>query len=143
MLPFLLILGIFAFFTLVGQAVLSGLKVRFGVLWSWFLAPTLGMGITVLVVNFFSKWGQPVKAVGPAVTIALLAASLAVFLWRRPAFPFRKLWPFFAVLVFFLIYTGWPMFRFGFNWISYGNDDMANYTLAAERFLNNSYYFLP
>ena len=35
------------------------------------------------------------------------------------------------------------MFRFGFNWISYGNDDMANYTLAAERFLKNSYYFLP
>ena len=32
MLPFLLILGIFLFFALIGQAVLAGLKVRFGVL---------------------------------------------------------------------------------------------------------------
>ncbi len=143
MLPFLLILGLFAFFTVVGQAVLSGLKVRFGVLWGWFLAPTLGMGITVLVINFFSKWGQPVRAVGPAATIVLALVSVAVFIWRRPVFPFRKLLPFFAVLLLFLVYTGWPMFRFGFKWVSYGNDDMANYTLAAERFLNNSYYFLP
>mgnify|MGYP003334281938 CR=1 FL=1 len=46
MLPFLLILGLFLFFTVVGQAVLAGLKVRFGVLWSWLLSPTLGMGMT-------------------------------------------------------------------------------------------------
>ncbi|MSU70586.1 MAG: hypothetical protein EXS39_07420 [Opitutaceae bacterium] len=143
MLPLLLILGVFLFFTAVGQAVLCGLKVRFGVLWSWLLAPTLGMGITVLAVNAGSKWGQPVKATGPGITIALAAATIAVFIWRRPAFPFRKLLPYLAVLFCFLLYTGWPMFRFGFNWISYGNDDMANYTLAAERFLNNSYYFLP
>ncbi len=143
MLSFLLILGIFTFFTVVGQAVLSGLKVRFGVLWSWFLAPTLGMGITVLAINAASKWGQPIKTAGPIITIGLAVASLAVLIWRRPAFPFRKLLPYLAVLIFFLIYTGWPMFRFGFQWMSYGNDDMANYTLAAERFLNNSYYFLP
>ena len=143
MLPLLLILGSFAFFTLVGKALLSGLKVRFGVLWGWFLAPTLGMGVTVLAVNAGSKWGYPIKSFGPGLTIALTLASIGVFIWRRPAFPFRKLIPFLAVLLVYLAYTGWPMFKFGFNWISYGNDDMANYTLAAERFLNNSYYFLP
>ena len=141
--PFLLILGIFLFFTLIGQAVLSGLKVRYGVLWSWFLSPTMGMGITVLFVNGISKWGHPIKPYGPGITIGLIVAAIAVFAWRRPIFPFRKLLPFIAVLFLYLLYTGWPMFHFGFKWISYGNDDMANYTLAAQRFLNNGYYFLP
>ena len=143
MLPLLLIIGLFTFFTFVGQAVLAGLKVRFGVLWSWFLAPTLGMGITILVINGISKWGHPIKPYGPWATLALAVAALAVFIWRRPVFPLRKLLPFGAVLFLYLLYTGWPMFHFGFRWISYGNDDMANYTLAAERFLNNGYYFLP
>lgn len=143
MLPFLLIIGLFSFFTFIGQAVLSGLKVRFGVLWSWFLAPSMGMGITVLFINGISKWGHPIKPYGPWVTLVLAVAAVAVFIWRRPVFPFRKLLPFGAVLFLYLLYTGWPMFLFGFKWISYGNDDMANYTLAAERFLNNSYYFLP
>ncbi len=39
--------------------------------------------------------------------------------------------------------SGWPSLRFGFNWISYGNDDMANYCLAAERFLHHGYYEIP
>ncbi|HEX2852177.1 MAG TPA: hypothetical protein VHO24_02985 [Opitutaceae bacterium] len=143
MLSFLLIVSLFVFFTAVGQAVLSALKVRFGVFWSWFLSPTLGMGITVLCVNAFSKWGFPIRATGPWITGILALASIAVFIWRRPAFPWRQLLPFLAILGCFLLYTGWPIFKFGFNWISYGNDDMANYTLAAERFLNNSYYFLP
>ncbi len=143
MLPFLLILGLFVFFAAVGQAVLSALKVRFGTLWSWFLAPTLGMSLTILLVNEGSKCGQPVRIVGPWVTAFLAIATIAVFVWRRPKLPFRQLRPFAIVLLLYLVYAGWPMFKFGFKWISYGNDDMANYTLAAERFLNNSYYFLP
>jgi hypothetical protein len=143
MLPFLLILGIFLFWTLVGQAILAALKVRFGLLWSWLLAPTLGLSLTVLLVTTGSKWGHPVRAVGPWVTGLMAAGAAAVLVWRRPKLPFRQLRPFAAVLVLYLIYAGWPMFRYGFNWISYGNDDMANYTLGAERFLNNSYYFLP
>ena len=143
MLPFLLILGIFLFFALIGQAVLAGLKVRFGVLWSWLLSPTLGMGMTVLVINAGSKWGQPVKAFGFWATIVMALAALGILIWRRPPFPRRALGWTGLLLLAFIAYTGPAMFRFGFNWISYGNDDMANYTLAAERFLKNSYYFLP
>jgi len=78
MLSLLLILALFGFYTLVGQAALSTLRVRFGVLWSWFLSPTLGMGITILAVNCWSKWGQPVKIAGPWVTVGLALASIAV-----------------------------------------------------------------
>ena len=93
MLPLFLILGLFLFFTLIGQAVLAGLKVRFGVLWSWLLSPTMGMGITVLVINSFSKWGQPVGAIGPGATIGMAVVAIGILLWRRPSFPRRALWP--------------------------------------------------
>ena len=48
-------------------------------------------------------------------------------------FPWRALAPFFAITIAYLLYTGFPLFRFGFNWISYANDDMANYCLGAHR----------
>ena len=35
------------------------------------------------------------------------------------------------------------MFLYGLDWISYGNDDMANYTLAAERLFNYAYGYTP
>jgi len=109
------------------------------VLWGLVLAPTLGMGITVLVVNFFSKWGQPVKAVGPAVTIACCGLVSRLPL-AAAGVPVPEVWPFFAVLVFFLLHR-WPMFL-RVQWISLAMTDMANYTLPPA-LLNNSYYFLP
>src|SRR5207248_2972390 len=33
--------------------------------------------------------------------------------------------------------------RFGFNWLSYGNDDMANYCLGAKLYLNSGYFHVP
>ena len=63
-----------------------------------------------------------------------------VWWWRKPLLPWRQLTPFGAVVLGYLIYTGWPLLLYGFNWISYGNDDMANYCLAAERFLEHGYY---
>ncbi len=35
------------------------------------------------------------------------------------------------------------MFLFGFDWLSFSNDDMANYSLGAQRFLNNGYFAVP
>ena len=39
--------------------------------------------------------------------------------------------------------TSSPMLSFGFDWISYGNDDMANYTMSADRFISNGWYVEP
>lgn len=143
MLPFLLILSLFVFLTVVGQAVISLLRPRLGILWSWFLSPAAGLALLIVLTTRLNIWGLPVKSFGPWLALALLAASVAVLWWRRPAFPWRQLRPFALLVLVFVAYCGWPMFRFGFNWISYGNDDMANYCLAADRFLHHGYYDLP
>lgn len=143
MLPFLLILSLFVFLTVVGQAVISLLRPRLGILWSWFLSPAAGLALLIVAMTRLNIWGLPVKSFGPWLAIGLLVASAAILWWRRPVFPWRQLRPYALLVLLFVVYAGWPMFRFGFNWISYGNDDMANYCLAADRFLNHGYYDLP
>lgn len=143
MLPFLLVLALFAFFTVVGQAVVSLFRPRLGVLWSWFISPTVGLATVVVIGTRLNVWGLPLKVFGPWLTVGLLVAAAGVLWWRKPKFPWRQLSKFAALATLFVIYAGWPMFKFGFNWISYGNDDMANYCLAADRFLHHGYYELP
>jgi hypothetical protein len=143
MLPFLLILALFAFLTAVGRAVVSLLRPRLGILWGWFLSPTVGLALLIVVMTRLNVWGIPVKTFGPWLAGSLAVFAATVLWWRRPPFPWRQLRPFTLLTLLFVIYAGWPMFRFGFNWISYGNDDMANYCLAADRFLNHGYYDLP
>ncbi len=143
MLALLLVIGLFLFLTFVGQAVISLLRPRMGLLWSWFLAPTVGLSLLVVLITHLNVWGIPVSIVGPWLSVGLLAGSAAVFAWRRPRLPWRQLAPFAGIALAYVFYVGWPALRFGFNWISYGNDDMANYCLAADRFLHNGYYQIP
>lgn len=143
MLPSLLIIALFLFFTVVGHGVISLLRPRLGILWGWFLSPTVGMALTLVIMTRLNIWGIPVKTFGPWLAVGLLVFSAAVMWWRRPVFPWRQLRPFALLTLLFVVYAGWPMFRFGFNWISYANDDMANYCLAADRFLDHGYYHLP
>ena len=75
----------------------------------------------------------------------LLLAGLAVWLFRRkrPIVPVRRLLPFAFVLLVALLLTGYPMFRYGFNWVSYCNDDMGNYCLGGKLFLNHAQLSFP
>jgi hypothetical protein len=139
MTPLLLVAGLFIYLSIVGQAVVSLFKPRIGVLWSWFVAPAIGLSVILIVITRLNVWGIPVRTAGPWATGILLALSAAILVWRRPILPLRKMAPFLWIALGALIYVGWPSLRFGFNWISYGNDDMANYCLAAERFLAHGY----
>ncbi len=143
MIALLFITALFLYLTAVGQATISLFRPRLGVLWGWFIAPTIGLSVIILLVTRLNVWGIPVATAGPWLTAGLGLFALFVFLWRRPALPVVALRPFFLVAVGYLLYTGWPLLRFGFDWISYGNDDMANYCLAAERFLKSGYYTIP
>ena len=143
MIPLLLVAALLLYLTLIGQAVISLFKPRIGVLWGWFVAPTVGLSLLLIVITRLSVWGIPIRTAGPWCTIALLVFSLGVLAWRRPVLPLRQLKPFLLIALGALVYAGWPSLRYGFNWISYGNDDMANYCLAAERFLAHGYYDIP
>jgi hypothetical protein len=143
MIPLLLVAGLFIYLSLLGQAVVSLFRPRLGVLWSWFVAPSVGLSLLLIVITRLNVWGIPVRTAGPWTTLVLFVLAVAVLAWRRPAFPFRKMAPFLLIALGALVYVGWPALKFGFNWISYGNDDMANYCLAAERFLAHGYYDVP
>lgn len=143
MLVLLLSLAIFAFFALLGQAAIAGVNFRLPLVRSWLLSPAVGLSLLVLIVTPFNQAGLPVQDFAPFLFIALLIAAAGVFWWRRPVLPTKKLLPYVIILVGGLLYAGWPALKYGFNWLSYANDDMANYCLAAIRLLHNGFYRVP
>ncbi len=128
---------------LFGRAALALCRWRGGVLRSWLLAPAVGLAVVLLTTTVLNQAGFPVRAFAWPLTLALAAATAGIFVWRRPQFPARTLRPFFAVALFSLFWTGWPHFRFNFDWLSYVNDDFVNYCLAAERFKDFGFWRAP
>jgi hypothetical protein len=142
LLAFSLVLAIFCFWSFVGFAIVSTLLTRRNLLQSALLAPVTGMGAVVVLVTALN-WVGPVRIVGPIATVLLLALSAWLFHRRHTPVPFRRLAPFAAVLLLAALATGYPMLRFGFNWVSYSNDDMANYCLSAKLLLNHNQFSAP
>ena len=133
----------FLFVAVVGRAALALCRWHGGVLRSWLLAPATGLSVVVLIVMVLNQAGLPIRAFAWPLTAVLGLGSAAVFFWRRPVVPVRALLPFLAAVVFSLLWTGWPMFRFNFGWLSYVNDDYVNYCLAAERFKDFGFWRVP
>jgi hypothetical protein len=143
MLSLLLALSLFCFFVLVGIATLSVLRFQESILRTWLLSPAVGLSVVVLLVLILNQAGMPVRLFAPWLLVGLFILSL-LFLWfSRPILPTRQLLPFACLILFSLFYTGWPALRFGFQWISYGNGDMAYYCMGAVRFLYNGFYRIP
>jgi hypothetical protein len=131
------------FWTLIGRALFAVFCPRFGVLRSWLLAPGLGMAALLLTIMPLNQLGLPIRSFARLLALGWLTVAVYV-LWRwRPLLPVRGLAPFAAAVLFSLLWTGWPGLQSGFNWISYGNDDMANYCLSAERFADRGFYDAP
>lgn len=133
----------FLFLALIGRATLALCRWRGGVLRAWLLAPATGLAVIVLSVMALNQAGLPVRSFAWPLTLVLAAAATAIFFWRRPVLPVRALAPFVLVLLFSLIWTGWPALRFNFDWLSYVNDDYVNYCLAAERHKDFGFWRVP
>ncbi|QKJ03469.1 hypothetical protein [Yersinia mollaretii] len=140
---FLFTLGIFAFWAMLGYAVITVFQPRLRILQGILISPAVGIAVTVLAVFFINRAGIPVKDFGRWLLISFAVISIIVFVIKRPIFPFKKLLPFIGILLAALILNAWPMFSYGFNWASFANDDMANYALAAQRFLNHGFFEQP
>jgi hypothetical protein len=134
----LLCLALLAFWTLLGFALLAP-RDREQALPALLLAPAVGIALTLVPVFCLNRLGVPVARFGWPL-LAALAAGCALRLWRaRPAFDPRAYAPFAAVLLLAFWLTGRPMLRFGFDWVSFANEDMTNYCLSAHRFLDHGF----
>lgn len=140
---FCLPLAIFTFWLTLGYAVLNLLYTRRNTIQNILLAPVIGMSVTMLFIFWLNFSGIPVIIFAKGLTAALAAFS-CFYLWRlQPVFPLRRYLPFLGILMLALMVTGRPLLVFGFDWVSYSNDDMANYSLAALRFLHHGYSEAP
>ena len=104
------------------------------------LAPSVGTSVCIMFVFWLNRAGIPVSRFGPALGACLLLAT--AILWRRAHViaPVRRYLPFAALFLLAFSLIAWPMFKYGFNWISIGNDDMANYCLTAQRLYKYGYF---
>lgn len=104
------------------------------------LAPSVGTAVCVMFVFWLNRAGIPVSKFGPALGVSLLLGT--VILWRRGRViaPMRRYLPFVAIFLFAFSLIAWPMFKYGFNWVSISNDDMANYCLTAQRLSEYGYF---
>jgi hypothetical protein len=136
---FLLTIAIFATWTVIGWPLVSLLIGGRNLLRNGLLAPLAGLATVSSAIFEANRFGLPVAHCGPPLTLLLVAlAAAAIWRYRFP-FPGRRLIPFVAALAAALVLVAYPMFLHGFNWVSYCNDDMANYVQGARGFLAHGY----
>ena len=143
MLALSLSLLLFMFWTAVGQAFQSALKLRLGVLRSWLLAPGIGIAVMAIPLMIGSQAGLPIGAFARPLTVVMVLATGVAFFVRPARLPWRALAPFVLAVLFSLVWTAWPALKLGFHWVSFVNDDFLNYSLAAERFRDFGFYRVP
>jgi hypothetical protein len=143
MTAFLFAISLLVYWGVVGFAVQTLFPSRLRSLQALLVSPAVGVAVLALSVFFLSRAGLPVKEFGRNLFAALAATALVVIAVKRPVFPFRRLLPYLGVLIVAAILVGRPMFSYGFDWTSFGNDDMANYCLAAQRFFENGFFDEP
>ncbi len=143
MLAFTLSICLYLFWTLLGLGALSAFQFGRHSVRNVLLAPTVGAVITLVPVFWLNQRGFPVRAFGVWLSIALIVLTAVSFYRYRPRLPLRPLAPFAIMLAFAAVLTLWPMFQYGFNWISYGNEDMTNYVIGAERLYFHGYWEKP
>jgi hypothetical protein len=138
---------LFGLWTAVGLAILNAGRFRGGVR-KLLLAPTIGFGTLGVATYILLSLGFPVgRSAWPLLGAAVVLTAFA--LWRTRTTRqgagtlARRFLPFGAVLVGAFLVTGWPLFRYGFDWIANGNDDMANYCLGAVGFREHGYLRTP
>ena len=143
LIAFLLPIGLFIYFGILGTATLTILRSQRNLLQNLLLSPVIGVAFTLLPVFLLNRIGLPVKDFATLLTLGLFLSSLIIILYRKPIIPLARYGSFAFIFFLALFLTGRPLLHFGFNWLSYVNDDMANYCLGAVRFLNHGYFDAP
>jgi hypothetical protein len=136
-------LALFGFWWLVGYAIVAAFHGQRNLRQAMLVAPGVGAAATLLPIFWLNRLGLPVATFGIGLAVALVLLAAVLLARTRPALPLRRFTPFGVVLLGAFVLIGRPMLEFGFEWLSYGNDDMAFYVLAAQRVLVQGYFDPP
>ncbi len=144
----LLAIVMFTYWTFIGYTGLRLLYSQRNIIRNLLVAPAAGLSSILLIILFISQCGLPIKVFAFYITVGLFISCL--FTFKKSHFKPKKIlivWkhylPFLSFLILGLILTGWPALEFGFDWMSYVNDDMTTYLLGAQRLLNNGFFEPP
>jgi hypothetical protein len=138
-----LTLAVLCFWWLAGWGLMAALRAPINRLQQALIAPAVGIVVTLLPLFFINRGGVPINRFGVALAVVLTITGLVVLFRAKRRFPWRSIAPFAVAVVVGLVLTARPMLRFGFDWLSFCNDDMANYCLAADRFLKTGFFNPP
>jgi hypothetical protein len=130
----LLVIALFAGWSLIGLGLLSLVRADTHELRIVLTAPSIGACVTLLTIFPASEAGAAIASCAVPIAIGLPLGAVLVIALRRPrlhpgAFVVA------GVCVAGLLLTAWPMFSLGFHWLANGNDDMSNYVLSAQDLL--------
>ncbi len=107
------------------------------------LAPSFGLAAFVIPSVFINQLGVPVGRFALFEILVLSIAAAAVLVWRRKLVPWRSLALLSPLIALAFVLIAWPQFVYGFNWVSFSNDDMTNYALGADRFVTHGFFQPP
>ena len=107
------------------------------------IAPTVGFCISTLIVYFLNISDLPIDLFSRQLLIAQIIFILIVLILKKPSLVIDITKPALIILSISLVIVGYPMMIYGFDWIGYANDDMANYVLGAERIQQNGFFAIP
>jgi hypothetical protein len=140
---FALSVGLFAYFWVVGYAVVAALHTQRDLIRNALIAPGVGVAVTVYSIYVPSRLGLPVGsfAVIHAVAIVILACVILAFF--KPVLPARRLSPYILIGIIAFLATGWPLLTLGFTWLGSLNADMVNYVLDAHRLVDQAFIQSP
>lgn len=136
---FLVSVGLFVFFGIVGFAVLGALYRRDDLVRTVLIAPAVGILVLIYLNYVLSRLGFPIGEVALPLTITVSTGALAALAWRRPPLPGRRGLPYIAVAGLAFGVCGWPLLVDGFAWLSHFNPDAGNYMQDTDRLVHRSF----
>jgi hypothetical protein len=98
------------------------------------LAPAIGFAVTELSLFIGMRTGEPLLPFCMPLMIGLFVASILSILIAKPAMMLKRYAPFAGVLAIGFALNGWPLIKYGQDWIGHSTHDMAVYCVAAESF---------
>lgn len=104
-----------------------------------YFAPVLGLSTIVLLIFCLNRIGIPVNQVSK-ILFPLIYILLFIKFSSIKKMINRQFINIVLATILGLQLTFWPLLKYGFKWISYANDDMTNYVLAAQRFYANGFF---